>query len=98
MMFYNSAVDSATQFTRHKLVFEEVRTSSEFETGEVSTTYNKNLDELLFKTYEAQSTGRENIEDAKSKYKNYYDMKRNPQKYNIKNNTFTYQRNHVPLN
>ena len=84
MMSFNSAVHSATQFTPHKLVFgEEMRIPSEFETGEVPITYNQYLDELLFKIYEAQSTARENIEKAKNKYKYYYDLKSNPQKYEI---------------
>ena len=61
-----------------------MRIPSEFETGEVPITYNQYLDEVLFKTYEAQSTTRENyIEKAKNQYKYYYDLKSNPQKYEI---------------
>ena len=76
MFSYNSTVHSATGFTPHRLVFgEEARIPSEFETEEVSITYNEYLDNLLFKIYEAQVTARENIKEAKLRYKYYYDHK-----------------------
>ena len=85
MFSYNSTVHSATGFTPHKLVFgEDARIPSEFETGEVSSiTYNEYLDSLLFKIYEAQATARENIKEAKLKYKYYYDRKSQVENYEI---------------
>lgn len=84
MFSFNSTVHSATKFTPHRLVFgEDPRIPSEFETGEVAITYNEYLDNLLFKIYEAQSTARENIKQAKLKYKFYYDRKSNIEDYKI---------------
>ena len=84
MFSFNSAVHSATKSTPHKLVFgEDPRIPSEFETGKVSITYNEYLDNLLFKIYEAQSNARENILQAKLRYKYYYDKKSNPKTYEI---------------
>ena len=84
MFSFNSTVHSATKFTPHKLVFgEDPRIPSEFETGEVSITYNEYLDNLLFKIYEAQANARENILQAKLRYKYYYDKKSNPETYEI---------------
>ena len=84
MFSFNSSVHSATKFTPHKLVFGvNPRIPSEFETGEVAVTYNEYLDKLLFKIYEAQATARENIKQAKLKYKFYYDQKSNIQNYEI---------------
>ena len=84
MFSYNSTVHSATQFTPHRLVFgEDPRIPSEFETGEVSITYNEYLDNLLYKIYETQATARENIKRAKSKYKYYYDQKSHVERYEI---------------
>ena len=84
MFSYNSTVHSATGLTPHRLVFgEEGRIPSEFETGEVSITYNEYLENLLFKIYEAQATARENIKQAKLKYKYYYDQKSQVENYEI---------------
>ena len=84
MFSYNTTVHSSTQFTPHRLVFgEEARIPSEFESGEVSITYDEQLDNLLFKIFEAQSTARENIEQAKLRYKYYYDQKSKVADYEI---------------
>ena len=57
MFSYNTTVHSSTQFTPHRLVFsEEARIPSEFESGEVSITYEEHLNNLLFRIFEAQST------------------------------------------
>ena len=84
MFSYNTTVHSSTQFTPHRLVFgEEARIPSEFESGEVSITYNEYLYNLLFKIFEAQSTAHENIEQAKIRYKYYYDQKLKVENYEI---------------
>ena len=81
---YNITVHESTGFAPYTLVFgKEANIPTSFAKEATSLTYVQHLNDLFRKLYSTHSEASEKINYAKERSKKYYDLKANPQNFNV---------------
>jgi hypothetical protein len=86
MFSYNTSVHEGTRYTPHELVFGKVArvpSSDPPLENETDEDYSHYLRKLFCNIYDAQNIARENLINAKSRSKKYYDKKLNVKEFKV---------------
>ncbi|CAK9796607.1 Retrovirus-related Pol polyprotein from transposon 297 [Anthophora quadrimaculata] len=91
MFSYNTSVHEGTQYTPHELVYGKLARTPSSDASPLDLadeSYTNYLRELNLKIHEIQTQAKENLNQAKQKYKHYYDRKIKPLNLSVGDRVF----------